>query len=156
MYSMLFYFRYNDRPVSSNPNTTSEFSGHSSRKSVLESLKSVTHKSPSVIIDPHKILRSTLNHALSITLIWVPGHKGIAPSDAADRLAKSVNQKTEKWQIVAAEDLIVAIGKKYNDKKENCWKTCRYFQDFKHLDTEKKKHKLMNKARKGDVLLSKF
>ncbi|GBM91762.1 hypothetical protein AVEN_145642-1 [Araneus ventricosus] len=45
---------------------------------------------------------------------------------------------------------------KCNDKKENCWKTCRYFQDFKHLDTVKKKQKLMNKTRKGDVLLSKF
>ncbi|GBM00989.1 hypothetical protein AVEN_55503-1 [Araneus ventricosus] len=29
--AMLFYFRYNDRTVSSNPNTTSAFSDHSSR-----------------------------------------------------------------------------------------------------------------------------
>ncbi|GBN94711.1 hypothetical protein AVEN_210373-1 [Araneus ventricosus] len=58
--------------------------------------------------------------------------------------------------IVAAEDLIVAIKKKYNDKKDNCWKTCRYFQDIKHLDKIKKKHKLLNKTRKGGVLLSKF
>ncbi|GBN53539.1 hypothetical protein AVEN_79308-1 [Araneus ventricosus] len=85
-------------------------------KSVSESLKSVTHKSPFVILVLHKNLRSTLNHSLSITLIWVPGHKGIPPSEAADRLAKSVNEKTKKWQIVAAEDLIVAIRKKYNER----------------------------------------
>ncbi|GBN79325.1 hypothetical protein AVEN_215065-1 [Araneus ventricosus] len=36
MHSMLFYFRYNDRPVSSNPNTTSGFSGHSSRDDPAE------------------------------------------------------------------------------------------------------------------------
>ncbi|GBM93878.1 hypothetical protein AVEN_213443-1 [Araneus ventricosus] len=66
--------------------------------------------------------------------------------EAADRLAKSVNENTEKWQIVVEENLIVAIRKKYND-----------MQIFSgHLDTVKKKHKLMNKTRKGDVLLSKF
>ncbi|GBM93877.1 hypothetical protein AVEN_213443-2, partial [Araneus ventricosus] len=63
--------------------------------------------------------------------------------EAADRLAKSVNENTEKWQIVVEENLIVAIRKKYND-----------MQIFSgHLDTVKKKHKLMNKTRKGDVLL---
>ncbi|GBM87920.1 hypothetical protein AVEN_186022-1 [Araneus ventricosus] len=89
-------------------------------KSVLESLKSVTHKSPSVIIELHKILRSTLKNSLSITLIWVPGHRGISQNEAADRFAKSVNENTENWQIAAVEDLIVVIRKLYNDKKENC------------------------------------
>ncbi|GBM16724.1 hypothetical protein AVEN_217983-1 [Araneus ventricosus] len=73
-------------------------------KSVLESLKSVTHKSPSEIPELHKIFRSTLNHSWSITLIWVPGHRGIAPNEAEDLLAKSVNENTEKWQIVVAEE----------------------------------------------------
>ncbi|GBM71479.1 hypothetical protein AVEN_65377-1 [Araneus ventricosus] len=86
----------------------------------------------------------------------VLGHRGIAPNEAADQLGNPVNENSEKWQIIAAEDLIVAIRKKYNGKKENCWKTCKYFQDFKHLDTVKKKHKLMIKTRKGDVLLRKF
>ncbi|CAL1276570.1 unnamed protein product [Larinioides sclopetarius] len=90
----------------------------------MDSLTTVTHKSPSVILELHRILLSILNHSLSITLIWVPGHRGIAPSETADRLTKSVNEDTEKWlQIVAVEDLIVTIKHNYFDKEEICWKT---------------------------------
>ncbi|GBL90381.1 hypothetical protein AVEN_178821-1 [Araneus ventricosus] len=100
-------------------------------RSFLESLKSVTHKSPSVILELHTILRSTLNHSLSMTLIWVPGHRGIAPHEAADRLAKSVNENTEKWQIVAAEDLIVAIKRSIMAKRKTAGKYANIFKTLK-------------------------
>ncbi|GBO28797.1 hypothetical protein AVEN_178656-1, partial [Araneus ventricosus] len=146
-------------------------------KSVLESLKSVTHKSPSVILELHKILRSTLKHSLRITPIWVPVHRGIAPNEsadrlakslnentekwqivaAADRLAKSLNENTEKWQIVAAEDLIVAIRKKLMTKKKTAGKHANIFKTLNiWMQQKKKKNELKLKKGKGDVLLSKF
>lgn len=104
-------------------------------KSALTALRSISHKSPTVVLHLAQTLRTLQARVDRLALLWVPAQVGIIANERADTLAKLGPFGTCPFGGISPEDLAGYLKARMRDDLETWWESSNYATTSQYLGT---------------------